>query len=41
MNDRNGVTWFAWHPIRTLSGWRWLTLVRKYWDGEEPYFRDL
>lgn len=26
--------WFAWHPVRTDRGWRWLVTVRRaQWHG--------
>jgi hypothetical protein len=30
MRKRLGL-WFAWHPVRTNQGWRWLTHVDVQW----------
>ena len=44
--DFMGRPWFAWHPVRTVNGWRWFCFVRRCVDtggpdAGKPYFREL
>ena len=44
--DYKGRLWFAWRPVQTVGGWRWLCLVRRCIDKEgpdagRPYYREI
>jgi hypothetical protein len=44
--DVQGGVWFAWHPVRTIDGLRWLRVVRRCIDmtglmAGGIYYRDV
>lgn len=39
-NNRTGRRWFAWYPVKTIHGWRWLQRVWRVRDsiGSVEYY---
>lgn len=34
--DKSYVPWFAWHPVVTETGFKWLTMVGRRWSTDGP-----